>query len=78
MNDLILEALHAGPTTVSFMNAAGERRDMQCTLNDAIVPAKATDATTVPRKHNPDVQPVWDIDKGQWRSFRWDRVITDG
>jgi hypothetical protein len=78
MNELLLEALHAGPTTVSFTNATGERRDMRCTLNSDIVPPSTTDALREPRKRNPDVQPVWDIEKAAWRSFRWDRVITDG
>lgn len=27
-----------------------------------------------PRKSSPDSQKVWDCDKQEWRSFRWDRL----
>lgn len=74
-NDNILEKLHAGVTTVSFIKANGERRDMECTLHESYLPARTS--TAAPKAPNPDVQPVWDINANAWRAFRWDRVIED-
>ena len=71
----ILDQLHAGVTTVSFLKVNGERRDMRCTLNEGMLPPRQTENATQSRKENPDVQSVWDVDKEAWRSFRWENVI---
>jgi len=77
----ILEELHEGVTLVSFKKVNGERRDMRCTLNEAMLPPKPEqdpDAPLkMPRPPNPDVQSVWDVDAKGWRSFRWANVITE-
>lgn len=65
---------------VIFKKANGEIRTMDCTLMESML---AVDAkiegrigSTLPRKPNPDVLSVWDIEKDDWRSFRWDRVCS--
>jgi hypothetical protein len=79
----ILDALHEGVLLVSFTKVNGERRDMQCTLNENLLPPKPTlneqfeAMGRPPRKENPDVQSVWDVDAKGWRSFRWENVIVD-
>lgn len=74
----ILNNLHAGVTSVTFTKVNGDRRVMQCTLNSGIIPTVLTETVPVtPRKENPDVQRVWDIEQQAWRSFRWDSVIDD-
>ena len=45
---------------------------MDCTLQEHMIPA--TDANK--RKQNEDVLPVFDINKGEWRSFRLDSIIN--
>lgn len=77
--DEILKGLHEGTLTVSFTKVNGDRRDMQCTLNEAMLPPKTSSETpSKARKENPDVQSVWDINAKGWRSFRWDNVIEFG
>jgi hypothetical protein len=75
----ILEELHNGVITVSFTKVNGERRDMQCTLNEALLPERPETVETADikpvRKENPTVQSVWDVDAKGWRSFRWENVI---
>jgi hypothetical protein len=77
----LLEQLRDGVVTVSFTKVNGERRDMQCTLNETLLPPKPMlteqfEAMDKPvRKENPAVQSVWDVDAKGWRSFHWENVI---
>lgn len=69
------EILHEREIAVTFTKADGSIRNMRCTLNEALgasVPVNTTVKTQ--RKNEQLVCSVWDCDKKQWRSFRWDRV----
>ena len=57
---------------ITFTKVNGEERIMDCTLQEHMIPA--TDANK--RKQNEDVLPVFDINKGEWRSFRLDSIIN--
>lgn len=71
----IKDALYSGKTVVSFTKANGEQREMLCTLRpDLIPPQPVSENEKSPRKENPDVQAVWDLEKEAWRSFRFDSV----
>ena len=67
--------LKYGPVTVKFKKSNGEEREMNCTLKEGIVVPyqPKTDNT---KKQNLEVLPVWDIDKKEWRSFRYDSIIS--
>jgi|TARA_R110000850_G_scaffold7713_1_gene28326 hypothetical protein len=75
----LLEQLRDGVTTVSFTKVNGERRDMQCTLNETLLPERPETVETADvkpvHKDNPAVQRVWDVNANGWRSFRWENVI---
>ena len=59
---------------VRFTKSDGTERVMNCTLRaDMVVPHEKTTDRVKPI--NEEVCPVWDIDKGAWRSFRYDSVI---
>ena len=76
------EQLQNGVVTVVFEKADGTERTMRCTLSDLYVPQVEPQMLSeydgnVPkstRQLNDNVQPVWDIDAGGWRSFRLDSV----
>jgi hypothetical protein len=75
----LIEALHAGPCTVTFTKVNGEKRVMPCTLQAGLVPpAPVTVAVEgkAPRKVSLDTVRVFCTDKQEWRSFRVDSVIT--
>ena len=58
---------------VCFTKADGTERWLHCTLHPELIPVvEKTDAPQ--RKVSESAQSVWDIDKQEWRSFRWDRV----
>lgn len=69
----INDMLRMGPVTVFFIKSDGTEREMKCTLEEgvAIPHEKKTDRV---KEKNEDVCPVWDLDKGAWRSFRYDAV----
>lgn len=65
--------LRAGPVKVTFLKTDGSEREMKCTLKEgiAIPHEKTTDRV---KQVSDEVCPVWDIDKGAWRSFRYDSI----
>ena len=76
--------LESGEVTVIFDKKDGSERTMLCTTNKDIIP-KAVHATNTAnsidfptgksnRKVNEDVMPVYDLEAGTWKSFRWDSI----
>lgn len=56
---------------VKFVKKDGTEREMKCTLksDEVVAYEKKTD-----RKPNPDTCFVFDVEKKEWRSFRYDSV----
>jgi len=63
---------------VIFKKTNGEERDMMCTLQESAIPEGFKDANTESgsRGYSEDVIRVVDVNKGEWRSFRVDSVIS--
>ena len=68
----LTDVLQSGPVTVVFTKKNGDDRKMRCTVRKDLV--KESTESTKKRKANEDVMPVYDLDAGDWRSFRWDSV----
>lgn len=64
---------------IVFTKKDGTQRAMQCTLNQKRIPVEkqpksleeTTDSTSVPAAIR-----VFDLEKLEWRSFRWDSLIS--
>lgn len=71
--DWLVSLLHTGPVTVTFTKTDGTDRVMRCSLREDLVVnyEKKTDKKRVVKE---DILPVFDIDKQEWRSFRWDSI----
>ena len=68
--DILIKNLQKKTMRITFTKVNGDERIMDCTLQEHIVPpTKYTD-----RKQNEEVLPVFDINKGEWRSFRLDSI----
>jgi hypothetical protein len=73
---VLKEALHNNVVTVNFTKVTGETREMRCTLRSDMIPTTPVVEGKTPKKENPDVQAVWDLDKEAWRSFRFDSLTS--
>jgi len=63
---------------VIFKKANGEERDMLCTLREDVIPASSSDNNTKPKTngYSDAAIRVIDVNKGEWRSFRVDSVVS--
>lgn len=59
---------------ITFTKADGTEREMFCTLAEQLIPADKVPKGTG-RETSSDTQHVFDLDKQEWRSFKWDSVI---
>jgi hypothetical protein len=68
--------LKFGPVTLTFIKKDGTERVMKCTTNPTYILFKdpAVLESKKEKKINEDVMPVYDMQAGAWRSFRWDSV----
>lgn len=66
--------LHFGGVTVTFKKKDGTLRDMACTLHPDQIKSydRKTDRT---KSVNEEVCVVFDEDKQEWRSFRYDSIV---
>jgi hypothetical protein len=63
---------------VNFEKKDGSEREMLCTLNETLIPVDKlpkTSSETSPSTIKPTL-PVFDVNQGEWRSFRWNSVKT--
>lgn len=76
-NDMIKQ-LQQRDCRVIFKKVNGEERDMVCTLREDALPPASKDPITQKkvREVNPEVLAVWDVNKGAFRSFRVENVIS--
>ena len=65
--------LGAGNIGVVFTKKDGTERQMVCTLNSEMIPQDATPKNSG-RAQPTDAIAVFDLEKGEWRSFRFDSV----
>ena len=68
--DTLIKNLQKKVMRVTFTKVNGEERVMDCTLQEYMLP----ETVESNRKQNEAVLPVFDINKGEWRSFRMDSI----
>ena len=71
--DTLKNLLHTNVVEVVFTKVNGEKRVMKCTLQESFLPEHNGNSD---RKKNENVLAVFDIDSNDWRSFRFDSVIS--
>jgi hypothetical protein len=89
IRDWVRSLLQKSPITVTFVKADGTVREMLCTLDSSRIPAMPDVAilsnstanvdglveSKKPRKQpDPHSIRVYDLEKAEWRSFRFDRL----
>jgi len=66
---------------VLFEKTNGDLRGMTCTLVEGLIPKTEKDVVEErldkpKRQVNENIIPVFDLEKGSWRSFRLDKVLA--
>jgi hypothetical protein len=73
----LLDSLKTNKVSVTFTKKDGSTRTMQCTQNvDWIAPDKLPKNEGAPRQKKSSAVAVFDIEKGEWRSFIPENVIS--
>ena len=70
--DTLIKSLQKKAVRITFTKVNGEERVMDCTLQEHMIPPTKLSN----RKENEEVLPVWDVNKGEWRSFRLDSITN--
>jgi uncharacterized membrane protein YbaN (DUF454 family) len=72
--DWLVSHLKYGPVTVDFTKKDGTMRTMKCTLQESAIPTYEKKTERV-RVTTPDESlSVVDLEKNEWRSFRYDSI----
>lgn len=71
----IVTALQESVCSVTFVKADGTERVMECTLMEQHLPTRDNNLTKKKIKRTPMNIVVWDMDKGDWRSFNIKNLI---
>ena len=70
----IKDALQEGIVEVIFIKKDGTERVMKCTTNPALIAKTTTENIPTYVNKEPDLFRVTDIEKNEWRSFRFDQI----
>ena len=70
--DWIYDMLKTEIVDLTFKKKDGTIREMKCTLMESKLPPK--EATNNVSKDNINSLPVFDLEKNEWRAFRYDSV----
>lgn len=66
----VVGAIYNNPVAVKFIKADGSTRVMVCTLSPSLVPS--TESSRLRQVDpNQDYLRVWDLQKNEWRTFRF-------
>ena len=71
--DWLKKLLQDEIVTISFTKKDGTKRDMKCTLSESKIPSEFAPKGSEKAKSD-EVLPVFDVEKQEWRSFRWDSI----
>lgn len=82
--NLLIGNLKNEKVNITFEKVDGAIREMLCTLNPELLPKvepKALaegeeDKEVKPRKESTTTFRVYDLEKSDWRSIRWDSIIS--
>lgn len=67
--------LNEGVVKVTFTKANGDKRVMNATLKQDLLPAHTGDSRVKVAVSNPETARVFDVDIKDWRSFRYDSIL---
>jgi hypothetical protein len=66
--------LQEGVVSITFTKKDGDERVIKATLKEDLIPFDMIPKGTSTRKKSEESQSVFDVEKDEWRSFRWDSI----
>lgn len=60
--------------SITFTKKDGDERVIKATLKEDLIPEEMIPKGTSTRKKSEESQSVFDVEKDEWRSFRWDSI----
>jgi hypothetical protein len=72
--DWLRGVLQEGVVTITFTKKDGDERVIKATLKEDLIPFDMIPKGTSTRKKSEESQSVFDVEKDEWRSFRWDSI----
>jgi hypothetical protein len=76
VNQELKNALAKGIVRVSFTKKDGTLRTMEATTYGPLIPIECQPKNETDRNYSDEVQRVFDTEINEWRSFRWDSVVS--
>ena len=76
MNQELKSALAKGVVRISFNKKDGTLRTMDATTYGPMIPAEYQPKHEDERNYSNEVQRVFDTEINEWRSFRWDSLVS--
>ena len=70
----VKDVLKIGEVNVTFTKSDGTIREMRCTLEESVLPKVEVKEGASTKKRSDDALAVFDLEKKEWRSFRFDSV----
>lgn len=73
--DGLKKNLAKGEAIVEFTKMNGQHRVLRCTLQEGVIPpySEKGSKTKLP---SGETLAVWDVEKSEWRAFRYDRITS--
>ena len=76
MNSELKSLLAKGVVRISFNKKDGTLRTMDATTYGPMIPAEFQPKHEDSRNYSDEVQRVFDTEINEWRSFRWDSLVS--
>ena len=74
--EALVQALREGKVSVLFEKTDGTKRFMECTLKRDLSKSFSKYEHKGGKKASSNSLCVWDLDKDEWRSFSWSKLIS--
>lgn len=72
----MIDVLKRTEAIITFTKTDGSEREMRGTLREDLTIPYVRKTERATSKKNDDVQAVFDLEKQEWRSFRWDSLVN--
>lgn len=74
--DELREMLKTDLATIVFTKKDGTKREMHCTMIPEYLPVMKEPNPNIKYGPSPTIVTVWDLEQNDWRSFKFDSILS--